>query len=47
MFFDASLYNLGDVLEGSGILVHHVVAQCYAVAGVCLIANYLEDSVEM
>ena len=45
--FDASLYDLSDVLEGSSILLHHVVAQGYAITDVGFVAYHLEHSVEV
>ena len=47
MFLDASLNDLCDVLEGGCILPQVVVAEGYAVAGVCPVALHLEDGVEM
>ena len=46
MFLDPPLDNLSDILEGSGVLVHHVVAEGYAVADVRSVAQHLQDSVE-
>lgn len=35
MLPDSSLYNIADELESIGVLLHHVVAESYAVARVC------------
>ncbi len=47
MLFDSSLDDLRDVFESGSVLFHHVVAQCYTVTGVSIVACHLQYSVEM
>ena len=47
MLLYPSLNDLSDVLERGSILVHHVVAEGYAVARVSPVPHHLEDSIEV